>query len=104
MKTLALDLSSKSTGYAIYENQQLEKYGCISASSANLYKRIEKMITELTTILKENKIEKVVIEDVIPEDVHNNNTVFKALIYLQGFIVHKLDQYKLVPTFFTASE
>ena len=104
MVTLALDLSTKSSGWSIFENQELVKYGCITAGSANLYNRIDKMVDEIDKILSENKIDNVVIEDVIPEDVHNNNNVFKALIYLQGFIVHKLDQYKLVPTFFTASE
>ena len=103
MKTLALDLSSKSTGYAIYENQQLEKYGCISASSANLYKRIEKMTTELTTILKENKIDKVVIEDVVPDDVHNNGTVFRALMHLQGVVCFTLNKFNLTPEYVVAS-
>lgn len=104
MRTLALDLSTKSSGQSVFINQELKYYGCITAGSANVYNRIDKMVEEVEKLIKEYKVDKVVIEDVIPEDVHNNNNVFKALIYLQGFIVHKLDQYKLVPTFFTASE
>ena len=103
MKTLALDLSSKSSGYAIFENQELEKYGCISASSSNLYKRIEKMTTELTTILKENKIDKVIIEDVVPDDVHNNGTVFRALMHLQGLVAYTLNKFNLSPEYVVAS-
>jgi len=101
--TLALDLSTKSSGYAIFEDQNLVKYACITASSTNLFKRIDKMVQELTTVLTENKIDKVVIEDVLPEDVRGNNNVFKALIYLQAFVVHLLDNYNLTPIFFTAS-
>ena len=42
MKVLSLDLSTKSSGYAIYNDKELEKYGCISAGSSNLFNRIEK--------------------------------------------------------------
>lgn len=62
------------------------------------------MIEEIEKIIQKYKVEKVIIEEVIPEDVHNNNSVFKALIYLQAFIAHKLDQYNLTPQFIVASE
>ena len=95
MITLALDLSTKSSGYAIFDGQTLKQYGCITAGSSNLYKRIDKMIEELDTILTNNQIDKVSIEDVIPEDVRHNETVFKALVYLQGFVMHLLDKHKI---------
>ena len=95
MIILALDLSTKSSGFAIFDGQELKKYGCITAGSSNLYRRIDKMIEELSIILSENKINKVVIEEVLPEDVKGNQTVFKALIYLQGFVMHLLDKYKI---------
>lgn len=103
MKTLALDLSTKSTGWAIYNNKDLEKYNCITASSSNLYKRIEKMGQELTTVLKENKIDKVVIEDVVPDDVKKNGTVFRALMHLQGYIAFTLDKFGLKPEYVVAA-
>lgn len=103
MIVLALDLSTKSSGVALFDGQELKKYKCITASSSNLYARIDKMITELDNILKTNHIDKVVIEDVLPEDVKNNNNVFKALIYLQGFVCHLLNKYNLTPVFITAS-
>lgn len=105
MLILSLDLSTKASGYAIFENQELKDYGCITAGSANLYKRIDKMIEELENILKKYSINKVAIEDVIPEDVRGNQKVFKALIYLQGFVMHLLDKYNIKDiTFYTASE
>lgn len=105
MKLLALDLSTKNSGYAIYDGQELVDYGCISAGSSNLYNRIDKMIEGIEKILVEQKIDKVVIEDVLPEDVKGNQSVFKALMYLQGFVMHLLNKYKLVDTveFCTAS-
>lgn len=104
MITLALDPSTKSTGQAIFNDKELTNYGCITAGSSNLYKRIDKMIEELDSIIKTYKVENVVLEDVIPDDVHRNNAIFKALMYLQGFIMHKLDEYKLSSTFFVSSE
>ena len=62
------------------------------------------MIEEIDKILQKYNVEQVVIEEVIPEDVKGNNTVFKALIYLQAFIAHKLNQYNLTPKFLVSSE
>jgi hypothetical protein len=40
MKILFLDLSTKSTGYAIGEDGKLITYGCITSSSKDVLKRI----------------------------------------------------------------
>ena len=104
MIILALGPSTKNSGYAVYEDQKLITHGCISASSSNLYKRIHKMIEGIETIVKEYKIEKAIIEDVFPEDVHNNRNVFNALMYLQGFITDLLNSYNIEFKFYTASE
>ena len=104
MNILSIDPSTKSTGVAIFEDGQLKYYKCITASSSNLFTRIEKMQTELDKILKENKIDKVYMEDVLPEDVKNKRKIFKALMYLQGAICKTLDKYDLDPEFLFPSE
>ena len=43
MKILTLDLSTKSSGYAIGEDGILKSHGCITASSRDVEKRIIKM-------------------------------------------------------------
>jgi Holliday junction resolvasome RuvABC endonuclease subunit len=100
---LTIDASTKSTGWAIFEDTQLTNYGVITATSSNLYKRIDKMITEIDKLVEQYQPTDIVIEEVLPADVRNNNNVFKALIYLQGFICHTLDKYKIIPTFIVAS-
>jgi len=62
------------------------------------------MIEEIDKILQKYNIEQVVIEEVLPEDVKGNNSVFKALMYLQAFIAHKLNQYDIIPKFIVSSE
>ena len=101
---LALDLSTKSSGWAVFDTDKLIDYGCISAGSANLFSRIDKLIEELDKILQKYSFSDVYIEDVYPEDVHNNRSVFDALEYLRGYVLHKLDDYNLKHTFLTASE
>ena len=104
MYILALDLSTKSSGWSVFEEDKLIDYGCIGAGSANLFHRIDVMTSELEKILQKYKLNHVYIEDVYPEDVHSNIQVYKALVYLQGFILHLLDKYNLSHTFYTASE
>ena len=43
MIVLAIDASSKSSGWSIFEDGKLKEYGCITASSTDLIKRIQKM-------------------------------------------------------------
>jgi len=102
---LALDLSTKSSGYAVFEDKKLIDYGCITATSSNVWHRIDKMIVELEDkILQKYQFSHIYIEDVYPEDVKGNLTVWRTLTYLQGFVLHLLDKYDLKSTFFTASE
>lgn len=105
MITLALDMSTKSSGWAIFDNQSLKSYGCITSDNENVYKRIDKMINELNKILSQYKVDSIAIEDVIPEDVRNNQNVFKKLTYLQGFVLHLLNKRNITNIkFFVASE
>ena len=101
---LGLDPSTKATGYSVFKNAELIDHGVITASSSNVFHRIDKMITELEKILKKYPVNDCIVEDVIPEDVRHNNNVFKPLIYLQGFICHLLDRYNIKPSFYVASE
>ena len=104
MKLMAIDASTKSTGIAIYNDKELIYYTCLTATSPDLFRRIDKILAGITELLDEYKIDTVALEDVYIEDVHGNRTVFTALIYLQGFIMKLLNDYKIKPTLYTASE
>jgi Holliday junction resolvasome RuvABC endonuclease subunit len=100
---LAIDGSTKNTGWSIFHNKELKEHGVIGAGSANLYHRIDKMVEEIKKIIDKYKPTRVVMEEVLPEDVKNNNNVFKALIYLQGFLMKLFDENKLQVELVTAS-
>lgn len=85
MYILALDASTKATGVAIFKEKALMGSSVITASSNDLYKRIHKMVDNILTIVEQLGIEKIVMEEVIPDHTKNTNT-FKALMYLQALI------------------
>ena len=98
MKILSLDLSTKSSGWAIFENSKLVNYGCITSNSTDLIKRIKVMTENIKNIIEENKdIDKIIAEEVRPQGGFGvgNLKTHRALMYLQASIVFMLyDNYK----------
>ena len=87
MNFLFLDLSTKSTGYAISDDKgNLITYGLITASSENNIARIQKIQNKLIDLIKEYKIEKLIAEDVHPEAYGYSDTA-RLLMCLQGSVV-----------------
>ena len=62
MVTLALDLSSKSSGWAIKVNDKIE-YGCISSTSTDTNKRIITMRDGILEVVKKYGVEKIIAEE-----------------------------------------
>lgn len=91
MKLLALDASTKSTGLALFEDNKLLDYKCITASSTDMIKRITKIINELVEYLNQNPVDKVVLEEVRPETGTNLNT-YRALMWMQAAIAFMLHE------------
>ena len=91
MIILALEASTKSTGVALFEDKVLIKYECFTASSSDLIQRIKKITSQLNSFISENKVDKILLEEVRPEQGTNLNT-YKALMWLQAainFMVHE---------------
>lgn len=84
MNILSLDCSTKSTGWAIFEDDNLKSYGCITSSSTDLFKRIHKMVDEIDVLIEQNEIKKIILEEVRPENGVQNIKTHKALMFLQG--------------------
>lgn len=84
MKLLALDSSTKSTGYAIGQDAVMKFHGCITASSKSVIRRIIKMRDQLKELIKNNQIDKIVMQQVRPQlNSHTN----KVLMWLQAAII-----------------
>ena len=95
MNIISIDASTKSSGIAYYENEKLITYDCFTASSTDLVKRIYKMSNSLNDFMKDKKVDKIILEEVIPkglkDEQQKNIQTMKALMYLQAqinFMVH----------------
>lgn len=87
MNFLFLDLSTKSTGYAISDDKgKLITYGLLTASSSNNISRIQKIQSGIIELVKQYNIEKLIAEDVHPE-VYGYSDTARLLMWLQGSIV-----------------
>ena len=88
MNILAIDASTKSSGWSYFENGELQSHGCITSSSTDLIKRIYKMKDELLKIINLYSIDKIILEEVRPEGGFGvgNQKTHKALMWLQAAI------------------
>ena len=88
MTILSIDASTKSSGWAVYEGTSLKDYGCITASSTDLFKRIHKMVDELDVIIAKYAVQKIILEEVRPDEIgsRSNLATHKALMFLQGAV------------------
>lgn len=99
MNILAIDASTKSSGVAVYENNNLIYHDCITSSSTDLFKRIHKMVDAIDEIVKKYSIAKVILEEVRPDEIggRSNLNTHRALMWLQGALVMMLhDKYPTV--------
>ena len=104
MVTMAIDASSKSTGVAIFKDKELVHYQCITATRTDAFARIKYMVSEIKKLYEAWNVNAVIMEDVIPEDVRHNQSVFKVLHYLQAAVVLMLHDYDQEVEFYVSSE
>lgn len=102
MRLLSLDMSTKKTGYAIFNNGKLEKYDLIEAKEQDILSRIMQMYLHIQELIEKQKIDCLVCEDV-PVSQHSNLEVGKNLCILQGCLLvlsnlHNLELNRLKPT------
>ena len=91
---LSLDLSTKSSGWAIFNDEELVEHGCITSASTDMIKRIHIMIDGIRFLLDNYlDIDTIIVEEVRPEGGYGvgNQKTHKALMYLQAaleFLIH----------------
>ena len=100
MNLLSLDASTKSTGIAVFQEDQLIYYECITSSSTDVIKRINIMKDGIKKIIQKYNINKIIIEEVRPEGGSGvgNQKTHKALMFLQAaiaFLAH--DDFNSLP-------
>lgn len=94
MKILALDQSSRITGWAVFANGALSTHGKFDAESAgsNIGKRLTYIRNKIIKLIEEYDIQKVIIEEIQLQGTVNNVVTFKTLAYVQAVIIELLNE------------
>lgn len=88
-KLLALDQSSRVTGWAIFDNGKLVTHGKFDAETvgSNIGKRLEYIRNKVKKLIEDNNIDEVIMEDIqMQGNVVNNVQTFKTLAEVFGVI------------------
>lgn len=95
-KLLALDQSSRTTGYAIFENNKLIGYGKFTVSDSEIEQRLFKIRQKIQSLIEEHNITEVVMEDIqLQNNVVSNVQTFKTLAQVFGVISELLVELKI---------
>lgn len=103
---LALDQSSRITGWAIFENKKLKSYGKFDASkfSDDLADRLWYIRNQVKQLIEEYNITEVIMEDIqMQSNTVNNVKTFKVLAEVFGVISEMLYELKLPQSAILAS-
>jgi Holliday junction resolvasome RuvABC endonuclease subunit len=84
---LALDQASVTTGYAIFQDKKLVKYGKITLDDPNVGTRLAVLRQTLIDMINEYNITCIAFEDIqLQASVGNNVKTFKVLANVFGVI------------------
>ena len=88
MRILALDQSSRITGWAVFDEDQLIGYGKINLSKEiEIGERLHTLRNSVRDLIKELKIDKVILEDIYMDGQRVNNVqTFKVLAEVFGVL------------------
>lgn len=90
MKVLALDQASRTSGWAVYDNGELYKYGKFTAIHNDVGDRLYYIRKQVIKLIEEFEINEVVFEDIqLQDNKVNNVATFKALAEVFG-VLHEL--------------
>ena len=106
MRLLALDQSSRITGWAIFEDGKLVTYGKFNAEivGSDIADRLHHIRNKVKTLIEENGITSVILEDIqMQGNVVNNVQTFKALAEVFGVISELLVDMNIPQTAVLAS-
>ena len=93
MTLLSLDISTTSTGYAIFKDKKLITSGTF-APAGNVITRIEKIAENVSELMEQYKPDIIYAEEPEPAFVKNNIDVYRKLTFAHGAIAIVLNHYQ----------
>ena len=84
---LALDQSSRTSGYAIFKNGELHDYGHFTYDDVDMGVRLNKIKKKVLSLIQEYDIDEVAFEDIYMDGQRVNNVqTFKVLAEVLGVV------------------
>ena len=89
---LALDQSSQTTGYAVFEDKTLKKVGKFTIVDTDFGKRLKKFRQKITSLIQEYQVNEIVFEEI---QLQQNVDTFKKLAMVYGNLMELLIELEL---------
>lgn len=101
---LALDQATHITGWSIFKDGKLVKYGKIDANQNDIGDRLHYIRTQVKNLIQEHNVDQVALEDIqLQNNVINNVDTFKKLAEVFGVIYELCVELKIPRTAVLAS-
>ena len=84
MRLLALDQASRTTGYAVFEDDQLIKSGTFTLRSDDIGERLVDYRKHIEKLIIDNDVDEIAFEDIQMQSQVNNVQTFKVLAEIFG--------------------
>lgn len=96
MILLALDQSSITTGYAVFNDNTLINYGKFTVEGSIIGDRLMKIKIKIKELIDSYNPEIIIFEDIqLQDNVQNNVQTFKVLAHVQGILHEMFTQLKI---------
>lgn len=86
VNVLALDQASRTSGYAVFQDERLIASGTFTYDDADFSLRLVKIRNKVASLIKEYDIDKILLEDIQLQGQTNNVTTYKALAEVLGVL------------------
>jgi Holliday junction resolvasome RuvABC endonuclease subunit len=95
-KILALDQASKTSGYAIFNDNELTAYGHFTFKDDDIGVRLYNIREKVKELINKYEVTEIVFEDIqLQNNVDNNVKTFKVLAEVFGIIYELATELKL---------
>lgn len=93
---LALDQASRTSGWAVFQEDELVASGTFTYADDNFSERLVKIRKKVISLIDEYKIDKILLEDIQLQGQTNNVSTYKALAEVLG-VLEELTQELGIP-------
>lgn len=96
MRILALDQATRTSGWAVYNDKELIKYGKFSTTSDDMGDRLLQIRKNIIKLIEDYDIEAVIFEDIqLQNNKINNVDTFKKLAEVIGVLCELFAEMKM---------